>query len=123
MSHTAHLRNQFQSINPYNYTITLIKREKRHYLLFENCLVLVCLKLNPLHLKCFVLSLVEIGSAILEKTVFKFCYSIFVVSLLSPLGEGQDPSSFEIKLPLTDECFVPSLVEIGQVVLEKTMKM
>ena len=33
----------------YDYAITLIKEEKRHYLLFENWVVLICLRLNTHH--------------------------------------------------------------------------
>jgi hypothetical protein len=43
---------------------------------------------------------------------------IFTLSLLSPLGEGL---SLESPLPRND--FVPSLVRIGPVVLEKKSKM
>ena len=35
MGHIAHLREQFKSINTYDYIITLIK-QKKHYLLQEN---------------------------------------------------------------------------------------
>ena len=46
MSHIAHLRKQFKSINTY-YIITLIKsREKKQYLLYENLLVLHLKKLK-----------------------------------------------------------------------------
>ena len=40
---------------------------------------------------CFVLSLVEIGSVVLEK-IFKFCRYIFILSLLSPLIKERGPS-------------------------------
>ena len=40
-------------------------------------------------------SLVVNGSVVLEKKkIFDFCYFIFAISLLSPLGTGRD-SSFE----------------------------
>ena len=45
------------------------------------------------------------------------------ISLLSPLGKGLGPSFEETWIPFTQGCFVPSLVEIGPVVLEKKMKM
>ena len=41
---------------------------------------------------CFVTSLVEIGSVVLEKKIFKFWQCIFAISQLSPLGKGQGPS-------------------------------
>ena len=48
----------------------------------------------------------------------------FFVSLLSPFGKGDSPS-FEQTwiIHSTQGCFVPSLVEIGPVVLAKKKKM
>ena len=46
MGHIAHLRKQFKSINTYNYIITLIKRRKKHYLLYENLMVFQLNKLE-----------------------------------------------------------------------------
>ena len=43
--------------------------------------------------------------------------------LLSPFGKGRDPSFEQTWIPFTQGCFVPSLIEIGPVVLEKKMKM
>ena len=43
--------------------------------------------------------------------------------LLSPLWKGWSPSFEQTWFPFTQGCFVPSLVEIGPVVLEKKMKM
>ena len=68
---------------------------------------------------CFVPSLVEIGSVVLEKKIFKFCQCIFAISQLSPLGKGRGPSFEQTWIPFTRGCFVPSLVEIGSVILEK----
>ena len=67
-------------------------------------------------------SLVEIGPLVLEKKVFKSCQFIFIISQLSPLWEGHGPSFEQTWIPFTQEYFVPSLVEIGPVVLEKKMK-
>ena len=50
---------------------------------------------------------------------FKFCQYIFAISLLSPRWKGRGPSYEQIWIPLTQGCVVPSLVEIGPVVLEK----
>ena len=74
--------------------------------LFRQCIITIW-KLSPLekggllHMKknwipliqgCFVPSLVEIGPVVLEKICFKFPQCMFVISLLSHLGKGQDPS-------------------------------
>ena len=50
---------------------------------------------------------------------FKFRQSIFAISKLSPLGKGRYPSFVQTWILFTQGCFVPSLVEIGPVVLEK----
>ena len=63
--------------------------------------------------------LVEIGPVVLEKKIFEFCQCIFNISLLSSLEKGRGPSFDQIQIPFTHGCFVPSLVEIGQVVMEK----
>jgi hypothetical protein len=47
----------------------------------------------------------------------------FTLSLLSPLGEGLFPSFEQTYIPFTQEWFVPTLVKIGLVVLEKKSKM
>ena len=60
---------------------------------------------------------------VLEKKNFKYCQFIFAISLLFPLGNGRGPSFEQTWTPFTRGCFVPSLVEIGLVVLEKKMKM
>ena len=66
---------------------------------------------------CFMLSLVEIGPVILEK-ILKFRQCIFTISSSSPLRKGRGPIFEQTWIPFTQECIVPSLVEIGQVVLE-----
>ena len=77
--------------------------------------------LNPHHLKCSVLSLVEIRTMVLEilkKNVNRF--------LLFPnnIPLKKRVPSFEQTLVLsTTGCFMPRLVEICPVVLEKKMKM
>ena len=68
-------------------------------------------------------SLIEIGPVVLEKKIFKFRQCNFPVPQLSPLGKGRGPSFEQTWIPFTQGCFVPSLVEIGPVVLEKKMKM
>ena len=43
----------------------------------------------------------------------------FVISKLSSLGNGWSPSLKQTRIPFSQGCFVPSLIEIGPVVLEK----
>ena len=66
--------------------------------------------------------LAVIGPVVLEKKIFKSCQFIFIIFQLSPLWEGHGPSFEETGIPFTQGYFVPSLVEIGPVVLEKKMK-
>ena len=51
----------------------------------------------------------------------RFC--IFTILLSSPLGKGRCPAFEQTLIPFTQRCLLPSLVEIGSVVLEKKMKM
>ena len=48
---------------------------------------------------------------------------MFVVNTISPLWKGQSSSFEQFWIPFTQRWFVPSLVEIDPVVLEKKMKM
>ena len=68
---------------------------------------------------CIVPSLVEIGPVVPEKKIFKIsqCISLFRYHLL--LGIGRGLSFEQTWINFTHWCFVPSLVEIGPVVLEK----
>ena len=68
---------------------------------------------------CFVPSLLENDPVVLEKKIFKTSQWIFTISQLSPLWEGCGPSLEQIWISFTQECFVPSLFEVGPVVLEK----
>ena len=67
---------------------------------------------------CFVPSLVEIGQVVLERKIFMFS-SIYTILLLSPLGKRWGPSFEQSWIPFTWGCFVPSLIEIGPVVLDR----
>ena len=64
----------------------------------------------------------EIGPMVLKKKIFQVCQCIFPFSLLSPLTKKRDPSFEQTGIPITQGCFVPSLVKIGPVVLEKKSK-
>ena len=77
MDHIAHLRKQFKSINTYDYISWRWLRENKNifnwiywFFIWRN--------LNPLHPRCIVPSLVEIGPAVLEK-IFKFRQCIIAV--------------------------------------------
>ena len=111
MGHIAHLRKTVQI----NYIITLIKKEETNI----NFMIIYCFFIWILTQGCFVPSLVENGSVVLEKKIFEFRQCIFAISLLSPLGEGWGPSFEQIWIPLIQGYFVPSLVKIGPVVLGK----
>ena len=54
-----------------------------------------------------------------KRRFFKFPQCIFTISQLSPLWKWWVPSFEQTWIPFTQGCFVPSLVEIGQLVLEK----
>ena len=75
--------------------------------------------MNLHHTRCFVPSLVEIGSVVLEKRFLKFFNVVFAISLLSTLGKGCGPSFEQSWISFSQECFVLSLVEICSVGLEK----
>ena len=54
---------------------------------------------------------------------WRFCQCIFAISQLSPFAKGRGPSTEQTWIPFTQGWFVPSLVEIGPLVLKKKMDM
>jgi hypothetical protein len=64
--------------------------------------------------------LIEIGLLVGKKNFFKDFQCILTLLLLSPFRERQSPSFEQFRIK---GCFVPSLVKIGPVVLEKKSKM
>ena len=68
---------------------------------------------------CFVPSLDEISPVVLVKKVLKYFQYNFTISLLFPLVEGHGPSFEQTWIPYIQGFFVPSLVQIGHIVLEK----
>ena len=99
MGPIAYMRKQFKSINTYGYIITLIKRKKNQ--------------------GCFVPSLVEIGSVVLEKifliSSMYFCYFL----IISPWKRA-GPFIWRNLNSLHPRILCrPILVKIGSVVLEK----
>ena len=67
-------------------------------------------------------SLVKFGPVVPEKKMFKRLQCISTISQLSLLWEKRGPSFEQICIPFTQGCFVPSLVESGQIVLEKIFR-
>ena len=74
---------------------------------------------NLITQECFVPSLFEIDKMVLEKKIFEFHPRIFKISSLSPLDKERDPLYVQTWIPFTQRCIVPSLVQIGPVVLER----
>jgi hypothetical protein len=70
---------------------------------------------------CFVPSLVKIGPVVLEKKIFKWPHPIFGLWLF-PLWKGPGPWFVQFWIPFTKGWFVPSLIEIGLLVLKKIFK-
>ena len=61
-------------------------------------------------------SLVELSPVVNDKKIFKSHQIIFFMYLLSPLEKGHELSSF------SQGCFMPSLVEMGLMVLKEKTK-
>ena len=59
------------------------------------------------------------GSVVLKKKIFKLTHPIFAFLRLSPLWRGPGPLFEQFRIPFTQEWFMPSLIEVGQLVLEK----
>ena len=150
MGHIAHLRKQFKSINTYGYIIRLIKRKTNHYYLYENYMVLHLNNLNPLHPKmlCAKLCWNWLSGSGEEDFLISSMFAIFVIispwkrvgpfiwNNLNPLHLNHalciviispwkrvGPFIWRKLIPLNQKCFMPSLVEIGPVFLEKKVKM
>ena len=71
---------------------------------------------------CSLVSLVEIGRVV-QKKIFIFRQCIFNCSILSPIGKWHGLLFEQTWISFTRGFFVPNLVEICPVVLEKKMKM
>ena len=113
MGQIAHLIKQFKSINTYDFIITLIKRRKNPLFTLQEFIGFSFEETWILFTQgCFMPSLVEIGSVVLEKKIFKSCQYIIINSQLSPLWEGRGPSFEQTWIPFTLGFLVPSLVEM-----------
>ena len=64
-------------------------------------------------------SLVKIGPLVLEKKILKFCECIFRYFVIISRRKRVGPFIWTNLNPLHPRCIVPSLIDIGQVVLEK----
>ena len=80
--------------------------EKTQYLLFENRMVLIWIALSPLHTRMLYASLLNL-------------VKVFLLFLYLPWEKGMTLHLNKTQVPFIQRCFVPSLVEIGPVVLEK----
>ena len=98
-----------------------MREEKNYYLLYENEMVLHLNKLespSPKDALCVWLKLTQrFWRRRFLNSLMYFCYIV-----ITPLGKGRGPLFEQIWIPFTQRCIVPSLVEIGPVVLEKKMK-
>ena len=116
MGHIAHLRKPFKSINTYDYIITLIKRRKKTL----SILVLYLKKLeSPSPKEAFCQYCLKLAQWFCRRGFFNFVNVFLLFRHHLPFEMGRGPSFEETWTPFTQGCFVPSLVEIGPVVLEK----
>ena len=105
----------FKSINTYVYIKTLIRRRKNHNL-FENQMVPYLKNLNALHQGCQVW--LKLAKWLWRR--FLNAVNVFLVLLnYLPLVKGCGHSFEQYQIPFTQGCFVPRLIEIDTVVLEK----
>jgi hypothetical protein len=58
-------------------------------------------------------------SVVLKEIFFQWPHHIFALLWLSPLWRGPGPLFEQFKIPFTQGWIVPSLIEIGLLVLEK----
>jgi hypothetical protein len=67
----------------------------------------------------FHVNMTYFGSVVLEKKIFNWPNPIFAFMWLSPLWWGPSPLFERFRIPFTKGWFMPSLIEIGLLVLEK----
>ena len=92
----------------------------RNYLPLEVDRVLHLNKLgSPCNQGCFVPSLVEIGPAVLEKKISLISWMYFRYFVFISPWKGEGHSFKQTWIPVTKGCIVPSVDEIGPLVLEK----
>ena len=79
-------------------------------------------QLRSLHQGCFVLVWLKLAQWFLRKRFLNFVYESSLFRSYLPWKRAWS-FLWKTEIPFTKGCFVPSLVEIGPVVLEKMMKM
>ena len=88
MGHIAHLRKQFKSINTYNHIITLIRRRKIKYELYDN---LLFFSFESSSKDALCQNWLKLAQWFWRRDFFNFVY-VFSLFLLFPLGNGFGPS-------------------------------
>ena len=126
MGHIAHLREQFKSMNTYDYmyNITLIKIWKEPLSTFwESNASSFEQTWIPFHPKMLCAKLGWVGKVVWRWRFFKTSSMYFRYFVIISPWKRTGPLFEQICNPIIQGCFVPILVEIGPVVLEKKMKM
>ena len=83
----------------------------------------ICLNWIPFTQEWFMPNVFEIGPVVLERKIFFNLSMYFRNFIIIFPWKRMGPSFEQTWIPCTQGCFVPSLVEIGPMVLEKKMKM
>mgnify|MGYP003691692401 CR=1 FL=1 len=83
-------------------------------------MVLHLKNLNPYHPKMLVRRLIEIGSVVLEKKIFKFCLCIFSIKHYLPLEKGGALHLNKLQSPSPKDALCKVWLKLAHaVVLEK----
>ena len=115
MDHIAHLRKQFKSINTYDYIITLIRRKENPFSSFWE--LNGSLFEQPKGALCQVW--LKLTHWFERKRFLNFDIKISLFRYYLPFEKGMSLHLNNLIYPFTQGWFVPSLIEIGQVVLKK----
>ena len=92
MGHIAHLRKQFQSLNTYDYIITLIKRRKNNIIHFMRIYwFIIWRNLNPLHPRMLCAKIVWNWLSGSEEENFLNFVSVFLMFLIISLWKRVGP--------------------------------
>ena len=80
---------------------------------------LICTILNLHYIRKLSCKMTYSGSVVLEKKIFKRPHPILAFLRLSPLWRGPGRLFEQFRIPFTQGWFMPSLIKIGMLVLEK----